>query len=63
MMESPELVSRLGLGLETRLGTIFASLGLESFRSRLCLEGCRSRSRAYCFRLLLLQRYGLGKFL
>jgi len=27
-------VSRLGLGLKTRLQSIFASLGLEGFRSR-----------------------------
>jgi len=41
-------VSRLGLVLETRFETIFASLGLEGFRSRLGLEGYRSQDFEYC---------------
>jgi len=46
---SSDGVSRLGLGL-------VASLRLEGFRSRLGLEGCRSRSRLY-----ILQRNDLAK--
>jgi len=41
---------------------LFASLGLESFRSRLGLEDCGSRPQVYCLRLLILRRYGLRKF-
>ena len=42
--------SRLGLGLETSLENRFASLGLgrEGLRSRLSLEGYRSRDFQYC---------------
>jgi len=55
-------VSRLGLGLETRLETRFWSLGLEGLRSRLGLglEGFRSRSRA--LRLETLHRLFFIKF-
>jgi len=52
VVETSDGVSRLGLGLETRLETRFWSLGLEGLRSRLGLEGFRSPSRALCLETL-----------
>jgi len=45
-------VSRLGLSLESTSSPVFSSLGLECLRSRLDLEGYRSRSRALCLKTL-----------
>ena len=54
-------VSRLGLGLDTVLRPIFASLGLKGFGSHL---GLASWSRRFqVVRLRILQRNGLFKFL
>jgi len=55
-------VSGLGLKRETRLETHFCESRSQMFQSRLGLEGCRSRSQAYCLRLLIPQRYGIAKF-
>ena len=43
-MESRDLVSVSRLASRR----IFASLGLEGFRSRLCFEGFKSRDFEYC---------------
>jgi len=57
-MTDSDGVSRLGLGLETRLETSFLSLGLKGLRSRLALEGFRSRA----LRLETLHRLFFMKF-
>jgi len=50
-MESWDLVPR----------PIYASLGLNGFRSCLCHKGCWSRSQAYCLETLNIARIWLSK--
>jgi len=40
---------------------MFASLDLEGFRTRLGLEGCRSRSQAYCLEIFNIAMIWLSK--